>query len=797
MTSAPLTLGTAGHIDHGKTALIRLLTGVDTDRLPEERARGISIELGYAQLELSSGRRLSVIDVPGHERFVRTMVAGATGIDLFLMTVAADDGVMPQTREHAAVLRALGVDTGVVAITKCDLTDPSLATAEVAELFPAAPTVAVSARTGAGLPALLAALDRAAAQAPSRAARSGADATVPRLHIDRAFTIRGAGTVVTGTLWSGEVGRGDELMLLPAGRRARVRGVQVHDQPLTRATAGQRVAINLTNVAVGDVVRGDVVAQKDAPVAPTYRMDATLRWEPDREPPSGERVQVHHGTRETPARLAWLGGRFWQLRLEQPLVPMAGDHLVIRRIAPPDTLGGGVVLDPRPRRHGPSRALLARLERLERGEDPEPQVPRGDAVSAGVKRHADRSRPPSIEVALTPAQTDLEQRLLDAGLEPPLDRELDPGDLAALRDAGRAVRVSKALHYHAEVLADARRRVLALAQRNGGMVTVAQLRDELGTSRKFAQALLEHLDSEKVTIRRGDAHHVRGGRSYEPARGWRGRYAHPVATEKAQRFLSLHHERRPLLLPNVWDAGSAKLVRSLGFKTLATTSSGHAATLGRLDGAVTREEALAHAGTIVAATELPVSADLENGFAHDPDGVAETVALALEAGLAGCSIEDATGDADEPIYELAAARERVAAAVEAAHRGPQKLVLTARAENLIHGRPDLDDTIARLQAYEEAGADVLFAPGLTSADDIARVLESVDLPVNVLALPGAPSVGELGELGVSRVSVGGAFAFAAIGALVEAAVELHKQGTYSFLERSAEGLRAVRETFGA
>src|SRR5438067_543622 len=191
--------------------------------------------------------------------------------------------------------------------------------------------------------------------------------------------------------------------------------------------------------------------------------------------------------------------------------------------------------------------------------------------------------------------------------------------------------------------------------------------------------------------------------------------------DPAELFLRLHHERRPLLLPNVWDVGSAKLVRSFGFEALATTSSGHAATLGRLDGSVTRDEALVHAAAIVAATELPVSADLENGFADDPDGVAETVALALETGLAGCSIEDFTRQPDDPIYELDAAQARVAAAVEAAHRGPRTLVLTARAENHVHGRPDLDDTIARLRAYEQAGADVLFAPGVSSAQDIARV----------------------------------------------------------------------------
>jgi selenocysteine-specific elongation factor len=509
MSAAPLTLGTAGHIDHGKTALIQALTGVDTDRLPEERARGISIELGYASLELPSGRRLSVIDVPGHERFVRTMVAGATGIDLFIMTVAADDGVMPQTREHAAVLRALGVSHGVVAITKSDLADPRAAAAEIAELLPGVPAIPVSARTRAGLEGLRTALEQESSRVVGRAEGRVADGAPSRLHVDRVFSIRGAGTVVTGTLWSGEVGRGDELMLLPVGRRVRVRGVQVHDQAVERAAAGQRVATNLTGISLAEVSRGDVLASAQPTIAPTYRIDAALQWEPDAEPASGERVQVHHGTREAPARLAWLGGRFWQLRLEQPLVPLPGDRLVVRRIAPPDTVGGGVVLDPSPRRHGPSRELLARLERLERGEEPEPGGSRGDAESGGDEVHEAHSRERVSRWELSPSALALEKRLLDAGLAPPLDRELDGDDLAALRAAGRAVRVSRTLHYHRDVLDQAQRRIVALAEQGGGAVTLAQLRDELGTSRKFAQALLEHLDSEKVTIRRGDAHYVR------------------------------------------------------------------------------------------------------------------------------------------------------------------------------------------------------------------------------------------------------------------------------------------------
>jgi selenocysteine-specific elongation factor len=490
----PLTVGTAGHIDHGKTALIRALTGTDTDRLPEERARGISIELGYARLELPSGRRLSVIDVPGHERFVRTMVAGATGIDLYLMVIAADDGVMPQTREHATVLRALAVSAGVVAVTKVDIADPAVAMLEAEELLPGAVTVAVSARTGDGVAELRAALGELSESVPSR----GEEAGPACLHVDRAFTIRGAGTVLTGTLWAGAIGRGDELRLLPGGDRVRVRAVQVHDEAVERAAAGQRVAVNLTGISLGEVARGDVLVAAESELAPTHLIDARLELEAE----PGPRVHVHHGTRESPARAAHLGGNYWQLRLEQPLIPAAGDRLVIRQIAPPDTLGGGVVLDAHPRKHGPSRSVLIRLERLARGETVDERAAEGARREPSAPAHR-----PSIP--LSPTAIALEQRLLEAGLEPPPDAQLDPSDLVALREAGRAIRVSKGLHYHPEALSEARQRVIDLAARNGGAVTLAQLRDELQTSRKFAQALLEHFDSEKLTIRRGDEHVLR------------------------------------------------------------------------------------------------------------------------------------------------------------------------------------------------------------------------------------------------------------------------------------------------
>ena len=265
--------------------------------------------------------------------------------------------------------------------------------------------------------------------------------------------------------------------------------------------------------------------------------------------------------------------------------------------------------------------------------------------------------------------------------------------------------------------------------------------------------------------------------------------------DKAQEFLALHRPGEPLLLPNPWDLGSAKLLASLGFKALATTSSGFAASLGRNDGSVTRDEALIHAAVIVAATDLPVSADLENAFAADPAGVAETIRLAIEVGLAGASIEDFTGRVDDPIYPVKVAAERVAAAAEMAHSGQGHLVLTGRAENYLHGRPDLADTIARLQAYQEAGADVLYAPGLSDIADIRQVIREVDRPVNVLVFEGVPNVPALAEAGVSRISVGGAFAFTALGALASAATELLEQGTYGFRAASVAGRAAATRAF--
>jgi selenocysteine-specific elongation factor len=501
---APLTLGTAGHIDHGKTALVRALTGVETDRLPAERERGMTIELGYAPLALPDGRRLSIVDVPGHERFVRAMVAGATGIDMYLMTIAADDGVMPQTREHATVLEALGVRDGVVAITKSDVRDPEPALAAARRLLPEAEVVACSARTGDGLSDVIAALSRVAAHVPPRA--SAAAPAV--LHADRAFTIHGAGTVLTGTLWSGTIARGDTLTLLPAGRSVRVRGVQVHGAHADAAVAGQRVAVNLTGVPIASVARGDALVGAGSNVRARLVLDVALALH---EAPghAATRVQVHHGTRDAPGRLVALSDRYFQLRLERPLLVADGDRLVVRRIAPPDTLGGGVVLDAAARRHGRRPETLARLARLEAGDEPDPPPSQAPECSAAAGSIAPTIGPPP---PLAPGAVALAQRLLAAAHEPPSQAQLgdDATHLQALRDAGVAVRVGRDMYAHADAVATVRERVVAIIGAEG-QITLARLRDELHTSRKFAQALLEHLDAARVTRRRPDDSRVLRG----------------------------------------------------------------------------------------------------------------------------------------------------------------------------------------------------------------------------------------------------------------------------------------------
>ncbi len=351
-----LTLGTAGHIDHGKTALITRLTGKNTDRLREEQERGISIELGYAELELPSGARLSVVDVPGHERFVRTMVAGATGVDLFLLVIAADDGVMPQTVEHLAIVELLGVRDGVVALTKADAVDEELlelAKADVHEFLDGTPyagceVVTVSARDGRGLEDLLAALERVAGHAEAGRRRGPA-----RLPVDRVFPLKGIGTVVTGTLWAGEIRAGDAMIVEPGGARAGVRSVQVHDHEIEVVHAGSRAGVNLRGLDRDDVHKGDWLAAPELAGMSGRRFDAWVSVLPTARPlRSGDQVRLHHGTAQYLARVAPLEGREIApgtaaaavVRLDAPALVAPHDRFIIRALSPVATVAGGEAL---------------------------------------------------------------------------------------------------------------------------------------------------------------------------------------------------------------------------------------------------------------------------------------------------------------------------------------------------------------------------------------------------------------------------------------------------------------------
>ena len=370
-----MILGTAGHIDHGKTTLIHALTGVDTDRLPEEKRRGITIELGFAPLALDGVGTIGVVDVPGHEAFVRTMVAGATGVDLALLVVAADEGVMPQTREHLAILELLGVRSGVIALTKADLVDEEwLALVEEdvrqasARALPDATIVATSTRTGRGLPEL-----RAALIAAARAVAPRGDDDLFRMPIDRAFTIKGTGTVVTGTLWTGRIERDAVVRILPGARVARVRGIQAHGRQLEAASPGARTAVALAGVETAEVSRGSTLVT-DPTWQPTTLIRAEVTLLPGSEETFGPRTRLrfHAGTSDVGARVVAREihpGEACSARvaLDEPVVLRAGDRFVLRTSAPLNTIGGGIVTDPyAPRRAHAWPAGLTPGDRLER-----------------------------------------------------------------------------------------------------------------------------------------------------------------------------------------------------------------------------------------------------------------------------------------------------------------------------------------------------------------------------------------------------------------------------------------------
>jgi selenocysteine-specific elongation factor len=544
----PLTVGTAGHIDHGKTWLVRALTGKDTDRLPEEQARGISIDLGYAPLELPDGRRLSLVDVPGHERFVRNMVAGATGIDLFLLAIDAGEGARPQTREHLAVIRLLGIEHGVVAVTKADAVEPEmieLVVEEAHELVPGAAVIPVSAKTGKGLDDLRTALGQAADRVEERRQEGPT-----RLFVDRVFSLRGIGTVATGTLWSGSIGEGDTLRAEPQGLDVRVRSVQVHDQAVERAEAGQRVAAALPGVERSGLARGDALVEAGAyPVS--YRLDVEL--EEVAEILDGARLHIHHGTAEHYARVV-RAGRFAQLRLASPVVAARGDRVVLRERT---TLGGGIVLDPSPPRHASAErfelvaagdpaalvhapvhrdalgtvdlnglqqagdwvfspawldeqraALYAQLEAadpLDPGVVP-PSAPWGRDVLPllGVERRGARIYLPGAEASLGARAEDaarLQSELEVSGGTPVRveDKEL----VAFLEREGKLVRVGDGLAVATLAYEHAKSLLVEECNRQGS-ITLGRFRDLIGGGRKQAQLLLERFDADGITRRVGD-----------------------------------------------------------------------------------------------------------------------------------------------------------------------------------------------------------------------------------------------------------------------------------------------------
>jgi selenocysteine-specific elongation factor len=530
----PLTVGTAGHIDHGKTWLVRALTGKDTDRLPEEQARGISIDLGYAPLDLPDGRRLSLVDVPGHERFVRTMVAGATGIDLFLLVIDAGEGARPQTHEHLSILRLLGVERGVIAVTKADAVEPDvleLALDEARGLVPGSEVVAVSAKTGRGLDELRAALARVSVE--------GERADAPtRLYVDRVFSLHGIGTVATGTLWSGKIAPGDVLHADPGAREVRVRSVQVHDREVDVAVAGQRVAVALPGIERRELGRGDALVQPDS-----YNVSYRLDVEVEELAPIPPRVLVHHGTATMLARVVRVD-RFAQLRLDAPVVAARGDRVVLRAGT---TVGGGLVIDAAPPRH----ADAERFERSARGEvlihaptrgangdwtfsdewleelrsDYERQLEVADALDPGVpaptqawaaavvprlglERRGAKLYRPGAAASLGAREREAAELEARLGLDPV---KVEDAALARfLEQQGRLVRVGDGYAILPAAYERARGALVEELEA-AGRITLARFRDLLGVSRKTAQLLLERFDADGVTRRQGDERVLRRG----------------------------------------------------------------------------------------------------------------------------------------------------------------------------------------------------------------------------------------------------------------------------------------------
>ncbi|MFO7273097.1 MAG: selenocysteine-specific translation elongation factor [Sphaerobacter thermophilus] len=620
MQSLTYVVGTAGHVDHGKSTLVKALTGIDPDRLREEKEREMTIDLGFAWMKLPSGRQISIIDVPGHERFIKNMLAGVGGIDAALLVVAADEGPMPQTAEHLAILDLLQIERGLIVLTKTDLVDGEwrdLVVEEIREavrgtVMDGAPVVPVSAVTGEGLDDLRAAIDALLDAVPPHN-----ETGRPRLPIDRVFTVAGFGTVVTGTLLGGPLEIGQEVEILPAGRRGRVRGLQSHRSKVERAQPGSRTAVNLAGISVEEIARGDVLTVPGW-LTPTRLLDARLRLVPDSPVAleQNDEVDFFLGSAETLARVTLLdaeriepGQEGWvQFRFPTPLVAVRGDRFIVRRPSPSLTIGGGVVVDAHPRRHRRFRPeVIQALEVLASGTPeeivvqalaagpqerralvrsvvlPESEVqaaidrlvadgqvvalgrggPAGYLIRAdtlehitgdiqallesyhrrqplrrGMAKEEVRSRTglparvfeeivahaasaaalvddgetlrlPGHEITFTPEQREKIDRYLAAlraaPYTPPGPAEfgIDPEVAIALAETGEVVRVDEGIIFARETFEEIQRQVLEIIDREG-RITLAQFRDHFGSSRKYAQAVLEYLDHQRVTRRVGD-----------------------------------------------------------------------------------------------------------------------------------------------------------------------------------------------------------------------------------------------------------------------------------------------------
>jgi selenocysteine-specific elongation factor len=544
-----IILGTAGHIDHGKTSLIKAITGTDTDRLKEEKERGITIELGFASLDLPNGQHVGIVDVPGHEKFVKNMVAGATGIDIVVMVIAADEGVMPQTREHMEICTLLGIKHGFVALTKMDMVDEEwleLAMEDVRDFTAGTflentPIVPVSAVKEQGLQEFSRVLETICNQVPERSMSS-----LFRLPVDRVFTMKGFGTVITGSLISGRVQVGDTVMIYPSMVTAKVRGIQVHNQGVSMAEAGQRTAINFQGLEKAAINRGEMLALPGT-LKPSFMVDLQLQYLASNKKPikNRTRVRFHTGTSEILGNLVLLDREELppgekaavQLRLDEPVCLVKDDRFVIRSYSPVRTIGGGQVLNPIPPKHKRFKTdVVQGLQSIgERSKEelktklPPNLSPKlfnllmNQMLKDGeINVVEDTVHLASHTVALGADQEDIRDKILktyrESGLQPPYFKELGKqltADPARARDVlnllvkeGRLVKVKEDLFFDADAVTRLKQRLVEFLTVNGEIST-PQFKEMTAASRKYVIPLIEFFDAQNFTIRIGDIRKLR------------------------------------------------------------------------------------------------------------------------------------------------------------------------------------------------------------------------------------------------------------------------------------------------